>query len=775
MNCFLKLHSILVAVLLLLGVGTPSRASLPLNTTTPVNFFTSVADNLLQSQLGLSVTNIPLYPTNRYTPAVHRLLQLAANICDASNTRTFPSVFRPIFTNAPGTNISIMGYVEEKNNTGGYLTPPLSLPEDAALVGPTTTNLYGVPWVIGVKRGLPNFNEVALTSVGQITRRLQVDKGYLGAPPSDWVIREQFQVGISNILGVEFWNSYTNNYPGQVEVIIADDLRMALTVTNAGDPIPAFVTNLPPFFVLGANYTFPANTWFGTVKPLLPLSLSFQTFQSNVVFVPNLVYQASPPGLTKSNAFQTLAASPPHFVLSITNRLRCILRDTASGRILDYVHLNGLDSVRDLTEEARANDPYGVWGTNSVSYNTLEIPAGIQAQLQIGQGIDPADAWDRAQLSATTGNVKSQLIAAFSRFFTNNPADTNITLFVPFSPTAKFYQAPSWQAADPLVHYTLGDLATTLGPSPPQMVDFTHLSGLNTNIVRNIGVVNTRYHPWNFVPSQAGDPGLQDPAIKDPLIGSSDDWNFPVGLRLQTVWLGRVHRGTPWQTVYLKSAPVDSSTWQTWTGNNNAPDALLTQPTNDWHLVSLLASLLNTNNPRALLSVNQINLATIGSTFSNGITVLTNVTASNLVTLLMDSNSPQAGVIVDGINTLRLQQPGQYFHDVGDILAAPELTLNSPWLNLNGGGLADLAYETIPSQIFSSLRVDSVGTLIQTNGQFQLQFTGLDGFAYEVQASTNLQDWSSIGTVYPSNGVFTVTDPASTSLGRRYYRSAIAP
>jgi hypothetical protein len=271
-------------------------------------------------------------------------------------------------------------------------------------------------------------------------------------------------------------------------------------------------------------------------------------------------------------------------------------------------------------------------------------------------------------------------------------------------------------------------------------VDFTQIASLPQNIIKNIGLVNTRYHPWNYSFNQLGDPGLKDPAFKDPMVGGSDDWTFPANNFLNLGWLGRVHRGTPWQTVYLKSSPVNSSSWQIWTGKNDTNDAWLTHPTNDWHLVSLLASLLNTNKPRALLSVNQLNLAAFSSTFSNGITVLTNVAPSSLVPLLMDSNSPQTAVILDGINPLRLQQPGQYFHDVGDILAAPELTVNSPWLNLNGNGITDLAYESIPSQILASLRIDSVGTLSQSNGQLQLQFTGLDGLPYELQASTNLQD-----------------------------------
>ncbi|MDB6111661.1 MAG: hypothetical protein JWR69_3411 [Pedosphaera sp.] len=776
MNRFLKINFYSVAALLLLAVGTSVRAATPLNTNTPVEFFMSVADNLLQSQRGLSVTNIPVYPTNAYTPSVHRLLQLAANICDAANTNYFPSVFRPVFTNAPGTNISIIGYVEEGSNSVAYLSPPLSLPEEAGSVGSNTTNIYGIPWVIGVKKGFPNFNELAMTSVGQITRRLQVDKHIYNAPRSTWSISEMYQIGFSNVIGVELWNSYTNAYPGQVQIIVADHLNMALFVTNAGNPNPVFTTNLASSFVVGTNYLVPANAWPGTLNSSSPSALSFQTCRSNVVFLPDSVYRQNPPGLTAAASFQPISMFPPHFVLNTTNRFRCILRDSDSGRIIDYVQLGSLKSIRDLTEEARANDPFSVWAANIVNYNSVQIPASVKAQLQIAQGLGLGDAWDKAQIGASQGNAKAQAIDFFNRFWNGDPNNTNTFAPVPFSPTAKFYASSSWQVNDPLVHYTLGDLATSYIPNNlPQLVDLTQVSSFINNITKNIGLVNASYHPWNYNRNQASDPGFTDPAFKDSPVTSSDAWDFPAGLPLSPVWLGRVHRGTPWQTVYLKSASVNASLWQTWSGNPSARDALLTQPTNDWHLVSLLASLLNTNRPRDLLPVNQLNPATFGYTFSNGIPVLTNTAPYTFASLLMDSNSPQTSVILDGINAVRLQKPGQYFRDVGDILAAPELTMNSPWLNPNGGGITDLAYEMIPSQILGSLRIDSFGTLRQSNGQLQLQFTGLDLYQYEVQTSTNLQDWSSLGTASPTNGVFTIPDPAGTSLGRRYYRSAIAP
>ncbi len=48
--------------------------------------FLPLADRLLREEFGLSCTNIPVSPTNGYTPGVHRILQVAANIVDATRT-----------------------------------------------------------------------------------------------------------------------------------------------------------------------------------------------------------------------------------------------------------------------------------------------------------------------------------------------------------------------------------------------------------------------------------------------------------------------------------------------------------------------------------------------------------------------------------------------------------------------------------------------------------------------------------------------------------------
>ncbi len=58
------------------------------------------------------------------------------------------------------------------------------------------------------------------------------------------------------------------------------------------------------------------------------------------------------------------------------------------------------------------------------------------------------------------------------------------------------------------------------------------------------------------------------------------------------------------------------------------------------------------------------------------------------------------------------------------------------------------------------------------NGQIQLTLTGVSSLSYEIQASTDLTNWSVLVTLVNSNanGVLQYTDPAATNFNRRFYR-----
>src|SRR5256884_2736933 len=190
---------------------------------------------------------------------------------------------------------------------------------------------------------------------------------------------------------------------------------------------------------------------------------------------------------------------------------------------------------------------------------------------------------------------------------------------VPFTPTRKLDQQLSWQVNDPLVHYALQDLYDRF---------YTDTNTVQALLPRqsppdnNIRKLNWRYRPWGGKPGKvpSDDASARDLALKDPLITQSDDWDFPTNKFPNLGWLGRVHRGTPWQTVYLKASVEPTNNWAKWSGSDGS------HPTNDWHLVGLFTTALNDNAARGLLSVNQTNSAA-WSAVLGGVSVLTNLSA----------------------------------------------------------------------------------------------------------------------------------------------------
>jgi hypothetical protein len=189
-------------------------------------------------------------------------------------------------------------------------------------------------------------------------------------------------------------------------------------------------------------------------------------------------------------------------------------------------------------------------------------------------------------------------------------------------------------------------------------------------------------------------------------------------------WLGRVHRGTPWQTVYLKSATVDPIAWTNWSGHPRvfwpgygwAPS---TEPTNDWRFLEVFTTAVNENASRGLLSVNQSGLAAWSALLS-GVPVLTNRFATNLGAVIITPNTPEVRLIVDGINLARQGRFGQKFNYLGEVLSAPELTLQSPFLSRSrgpNGTPADEVVERIPQMILSLLKRDEPRFVVYAYGQ----------------------------------------------------------
>jgi hypothetical protein len=795
-----------VVVCWLAFTGIDVQAGPLITTDSPIGFFTNVAARLLQSQLGLSLNHIQVYPTNQYTPSVHRLLQVTANLYDATTNRTvtgypyLPSVFRPVFAIGPpqaGSQVYICGF-EEVTNTDVLSRPVVELTDPNARANLSPHDMVsGIPLVIGVKKGFPNFNAFASYAQVQVARKLQFHRPGASTTANANEIDQMFVMGISNVLGVEAWNSYSAPFSRDLQMVAEPDLAVLITNLETGRWLnPTNSRFRPP----ATAATVGSNTWTGFELAIPQFSFQMPVF-TNCVFLTNSTYQAAGDQFVPLTA--TFERNPgttnfhvPHWQFTLKVRLRFALVDT--GRIVDYVNLNAdnqLDITTALTAGGVCGIPYTPDGSNGSMWCTNRmngaigdyIPTyGIQNQIEASLG-HTAPNWNSSLHEFPPGMSVSQAVDFFKGQFQPGYLLSSNTFNAPYQPFRNIYLLTSWQANDPLVHYTFSDLTDLVHTS--FVVD--QFSSLSPDPTANLGHVNDRYEPWGGNPTGSSiSPTKLDLTVKDPFVLGSDYWDFPTNLLSDLTLLGRVHRGTPWQTIYLKSSGTTFNNWIQWTGNNllapnwnaaygGTPDAFYTQPTNDWRLASLVLSLLNTNDPRNLASVNQPN-PPAWSSLLDGMTVLTNSASGQFDPVIVSSNSPQAAIVAAALDAARASQPGQRFHDLGEILATPELSLASPWLDTNGvaallSTVNDEACEALPSQLLHLLRPDSTSSATQSGGTLQVQFTGSDGFAYAVQISSNLADWIAVSTNYPANGSFNFLDTPASGSSRRFYRSILQP
>ena len=799
------------------------HAAEPINLNDPVSYFTNVASRLLQSELGVDLSRIQIYPTNQYTPAVHRLLQVAANVFDAATNRTFnvpdatngfPSVFRPIFFDEFGTStgsvsrVWIVGYSEVTNIDVSLVATNLAQavpfhdlndPGDRRPVR-AKDMVYGVPLIIGAKKGFPNFNEFGLLQDISVARNLIFHRA-----GTTLNTNQVYRMAISNVFAVEAWNSYGTPYPRNLEVVATVDV--ITKVTNEFGQIRDINNDF-----LSATSSFPvltniaASTWNGYVSPQLRQSFVFPLGAISYLFLTNSDFAYNQNRFVQAGSTPT---DPPNFFpipqwrVLLSERVRFALLDLDAQRIVDYVNITEQEDPMDIAQLMQRTDNGGdatcngnfngemgsFFCTNRTDGSLSPTVAtwGIINQFAVSFGsVQVSDAFWRTFNPQAPDRLPSQDM--FRRRILG--VDTTTDFEAPFVPRRVIHQSISWQANDPLVHYMASDLQDlfsgkrkisydTVSPGWISATD-NPLIGFPLPGQITVSPLNQHFRPWGGNPLKIAEtvpPTSKRMEIKDPLVNRSDAWNFPTNGYPNLDWIGKVHRGTPWQTLFLKATNVDLPTWTNWTGITDATEAQLTMPTNDWRVASLIVSMLNTNDPHHLFSVNQPN-PDAWRVVLDGLTVLTNIGPSQFDTLVMSSNSPQAALIGTALDAMRANQLGQYFYDVGDILGTAELSTASPWLNTSGGansGITDEAYEKIPVQLLPLLRPDSIGMVTETLGGLHVRFSGIDGCSYGVQVSTNLINWATVSTNYPTNGFFYYADGPLPKFQSRFCRSILLP
>ncbi len=784
---------------------------------TPLDFFTNAANILLQhyttvwssnyvangaggyvpalnpnyvatfnTSVPFGITNIPVLVSNQfvYTPAVNRLLQLAANMYDATTTSPYPSVFRPMFTAIQDGNyqdLFITGYTEVFS-VSGTNDVQLAKPYDVyaapyALTGPNSVlNVYGVPWIIGAKKGLPNFNEFYSRNLVQVKRKIQFTRTNplkAGATATN----EMFIMSITNQLGFGLWNSYNNKYnnTGALTVYLNDELSM--TLTN-GLHTWGLSTNVG--FAVSPT-SWPGSAW--TQSGLAPESAtptnpaSFITAIYNIPALPESQYQFLTGTFVPSAQalWETSVVNLPmlpHFVQVTTNNLQAYILD--GNQVIDYVQLRGPNVTQDLNNEI--NDPndgiynpryYYMWSTNAYNSSAGITPTyGVINQIAISRNPNlPVPSpnvviWKDPNTGQPVSSTrKTQEAQDLNAFFTGALVDnlpfTNLVVLAGYTPTRTAWQYTLWEANDPLVHYLASDLNTTTTQTGlGQTYDLPSAGNFPQPSLTGLG---DRYQPWGRSqnnPSTANqvDTSPYNLRVRDPLVWGSDYWDFPTGKYPTVGWLGRVHRGTPWQTVYLKASDVlqetvtsvfgtgniGVNTWAQWTGDTQPGfivqfDAINSAPVADHDLFDLFTVAPNPNATRGTLSVNQTHLAAWSAVFS-GLVALTNVTdasvnplssayspvITNLVISPAGVDVPDSAVgqIVNAISNTRTNFVNPdgvvgVFEHVGDILSVPNFTEQSPFINRADANAAndrlnydisDELYEWLPQQTLGLLR-----------------------------------------------------------------------
>jgi hypothetical protein len=781
---------------------------------TPLIFFTNVVSHLFQAESpALRFDQIQIHPTNQYTAEVHRLLQVAANLYDATTNRGtsypyYPSVFRPVFTNN-GAAILISGFIEATDAsfvTNRWLDLELAADRQALADDfvRSNANVFGQPIVIGAKKGYPNFNEFALQTTVQIKRLVELRK----RSPLDRVASQTNQmlvVSISNLFGVEAWNSYDQIFMRPLRLLVTNRITVAV-IDEFNRPVSPTCTN----FTIGTNLLMSANTWGkrsdGTASFSVPLLDNRIVLDSAAYFS-----RTTPPGFTPYGTNLTFEVttnySIPQWTLAISNQLQYVLIDTSNqNRVVDFVNLAGLVSRINITRELMMtwyqDFDYVFWAPDILN----GVPRGIRNQIRASQGEISAD-WTSDNFQPIPGIDRVKAIKRF-REFTGLDPSTNllsygIAMNAPYTPARNLLQNMTWQANDPLVHYTIADLTDLRRTNNIQFFRSPFRVATNSNL----GQMNPGYHPWGGNPFRtfASDRFAFEPAVIDPGILESDDWDFPAERVVNLRWLDRIHRGTPWQTIYFGLRTVPTQDLQNWSGR------VATSSTNDWRLIARfiegnlgLETSVNPDSEPAIINntiaANHADGEGAGvyfspdaaPTFANNIVAMNSsgIFKTGFGTPGLRSNCVFGNTVYDydGLNVgardrsvdpkfVSLQVDNLDLLATSPCLDAGDDSVIGSWLWADESARKfaahiDIgAYELSP-QAAPVLVLPIIDGLTR---ETKLELIGFDGQRYQIEASTNLFDWQPLEAKLTIGGRFELIDLEATNFNHRFYRAVKAP
>ena len=313
-------------------------------------------------------------------------------------------------------------------------------------------------------------------------------------------------------------------------------------------------------------------------------------------------------------------------------------------------------------------------------------------------------------------------IKNFNAFFKSN--DLIGQAWAPFAAGRRMEQETHFAVNDPLVHFTMEDFTRD---------ERTATVRAFNNATFDLGTRNLDFAPW-------GATTPLEPVVIDPGVEASDAWEFPTNRFPSVGWLGRVHRATPWQTLYLKSDSTSVDKWANSAGRVYSkaskvplPDAASMLPTNDWRMADIFTTEIHPHASRGRLSINQTNAAAWAALLAG--VVSTAVTNDNGVALpVAVPVEPEAVVpgVREMVARINDKRGTNQFTRLSDILSVRAFTtdyltnlggwfpgfdpMNPPPNKLNFK-LHDSDYERIPEQVLGLLKVGEARFAVYAWGQ----------------------------------------------------------
>ncbi|HKU52267.1 MAG TPA: hypothetical protein VJQ25_07370, partial [Nitrospira sp.] len=388
----------------------------------------------------------------------------------------YPTVFVPEFSKTTDS-IILSGFHETQD--ANQLNKVWRDFPDALTNAPigtlTNFNFYGQHFVIGTKKGHPNFNELALQANVEVSRKLAARKASLGST-NIVSTNQMFVVSMNNRWGMETWNSYRTNYRDlrtiSGEVISHVVMRDGTNIFNNPPIYDGFVTNL-----IVLNNTIPqVADWIGATQLVttnfIVLFDNFTRLLDERSYSTNRGFGTNRFGLPGTPAEFGPLERTPEFVLYTTNKVRFWMINK-DNRIVDFVSFDNLSTIMDLRKHLfpPPNSQSGsslVTGTAQLTENMFWDPTpiggpgsvltvGHSNQLAMSSGDFEGPASDALWRSYRYNSPDKRGAISVWRYFLYGPRGIRaqdemprnppavLTHQAPFTPTKSISWSMSWQ------------------------------------------------------------------------------------------------------------------------------------------------------------------------------------------------------------------------------------------------------------------------------------------------------------------------------------------